>query len=117
MGIISANEAVQSADKRVLVIVFSTLQVSFAAKSVQATTAAPTGDAKPAAAAPVKTEAPATSHELTPDMTSDNPLETHNLAFYTQKISEGIYCSVLISKYTFGILQHQDNEIPRRLTN
>ena len=70
-------------------IVFFSLQVAVAAKSVKATTAAPAGDAKPAATAPVKTEAPATTQELTPDMTSDNPLETRNLAFYTQKITEG----------------------------
>ena len=80
--------------------------MSVAAKSAKATTAAPAADAKPAAAAPVETEAPATSLELTPDMTSDNPLETRNLAFYTQKITEGalsfvlrtiISCNILIS--------------------
>ena len=69
--------------------------MSVAVKSVKATTAAPAGDAKPAAAAPAKTEAPATSLELTPDMTSDNPLETRNLTFYTQKITEGTLSFVL----------------------
>ena len=41
---------------------------------------------KAAAAAPT---APVASLDLTAEMTSDNPLETRNLAFYTQKISEG----------------------------
>ena len=71
--------------------------MSVAAKSIKATTTAPAGDSKPATAAPVKPEVPMTSQELTPDMTSDNPLETRNLAFYTQKITEGALFFILRS--------------------
>ncbi len=47
--------------------------------------------AKPAegAAAPVPEAAALVNLELTPEMTSDNPLDARNLAFYTQKIGEG----------------------------
>ena len=52
-----------------------------------ATTPAPAAETA-AAAAP--TPAPSLVNlELTPEMTSDNPLETRNLAFYTQTIGEG----------------------------
>ena len=104
--IISANEVLCSSDRHAIAttIVFFSLQVSVAVKSVKATTAAPAGDAKPAAAAPVKTEAPATSQELTPDITSDNPLETRNLAFYTQKITEGALSFELPTKISCNIL-------------
>ena len=88
----------------VTAIVFFSLQVSVAAKSVKATTTAPAGDTKAAAAAPTKTEAPVTSQQLTPDMTSDNPLETRNLAFYTQIISEGALSFVLRNIISYNIL-------------
>ena len=52
-----------------------------------ATTPAPAAE-RAAAAAP--TPAPSLVNlELTPEMTSDNLLETRNLAFYTQTIGEG----------------------------
>ena len=57
-------------------------------------TAAPAA-AGAAAAAPAPT---LVNLELTPDMTSDNPLETRNLAFYTQTIGEGTECIVKLKK-------------------
>ena len=52
-----------------------------------ATTPAP---AVETAAAAAPTPAPSLVNlELTPEMTSDNPLETRDLAFYTQTIGEG----------------------------
>ena len=52
-----------------------------------ATTPAPAAETA-AATAPTPTPS-LVNLELTPEMTSDNPLETRNLAFYTQTIGEG----------------------------
>ena len=57
------------------------------AEAGAATTPAPPAEIA-TAAAPTPTPS-LVNLELTPEMTSDNPLETRNLAFYTQTIGEG----------------------------
>ena len=86
----------------------SAIKAPDAGKPADASAAKPATGATPAPAAGVtRTPAPAAAAtaavtpslvnlELTPEMTSDNPLETRNLAFYTQTIGEGMIHDQLV---------------------